>query len=226
VNGNLLAANTYDQYGVPGTNNQGAFQYTGQLWLANAGLYYYKNRIYSPALGRFLQTDPIGYGDGPNWYNYVHGDPVNGSDPSGLDGDTSVAEVVVTALIGLAGPATLNTGNAPDPKGAPTPVAEVVVHAKRGSPQSKPPPTPPDPESRNPFAHYDPQGRKDICQIYNVIDGNGGTITNGATAAASVATKGTAAAARGRVSAVLTGAQVLFALLDEGLKSAGAGCDQ
>jgi len=92
VNGNLLAANTYDEFGVPGPNNQGAFQYTGQLWLANAGLYYYKARIYSPTLGRFLQTDPIGYGDGLNWYNYVHGDPVNGSDPSGTCGNSVVID--------------------------------------------------------------------------------------------------------------------------------------
>jgi hypothetical protein len=24
-------------------------------------MYYYKNRIYSPTLGRFMQTDPVGY---------------------------------------------------------------------------------------------------------------------------------------------------------------------
>ena len=32
---------------------------------------------------RFMQPDPIGYGDGLNWYNYVGGDPVNHGDPSG-----------------------------------------------------------------------------------------------------------------------------------------------
>ena len=34
-------------------------------------------------MGRFLQTDPIRYGDGANIYAYVHGDPVNGTDPNG-----------------------------------------------------------------------------------------------------------------------------------------------
>jgi RHS repeat-associated protein len=84
--GAMFAIDTYDEYGKPGASNQGRFQYTGQKWLAELGLYDYKARMYAPALGRFLQTDPIGYGSGPNLHAYVRGDPVNLTDPLGLAG--------------------------------------------------------------------------------------------------------------------------------------------
>jgi RHS repeat-associated protein len=92
ASGNAIGVNRYDEYGIPASTNIGRFQYTGQAWLPELGMYYYKARIYSPTLGRFVQTDPLGYEDGVNWYNYVSSDPINSTDPSGLRGDGTTTE--------------------------------------------------------------------------------------------------------------------------------------
>jgi RHS repeat-associated protein len=74
---------TYDEFGRTRNQYYYRFGYTGQARLTR-DLYHYKARIYWGAGGRFLQPDPIGYGDGMNLYAYVGGDPVNGRDPTGM----------------------------------------------------------------------------------------------------------------------------------------------
>jgi RHS repeat-associated protein len=81
----VTAINTYDEYGIPAASNAGTFQYTGAMWLSGPALYLNGLRNYGAHLGRFNQSDPMGYGgDGPNLYAYVLNDPVNRTDPLGL----------------------------------------------------------------------------------------------------------------------------------------------
>jgi hypothetical protein len=60
--------------------------FTGREWLGQAGIYDYRNRVYSASLGRFLQTDPIRFTAGDvNLYRYVSNTPINLWDPFGLE---------------------------------------------------------------------------------------------------------------------------------------------
>ncbi|WP_153138727.1 RHS repeat-associated core domain-containing protein [Paraburkholderia agricolaris] len=48
-------------------------------------MYYDRNRYYSPATARFISEDPVGWASGQtNAYAYVNGNPVQFTDPSGL----------------------------------------------------------------------------------------------------------------------------------------------
>jgi RHS repeat-associated protein len=61
------------------------FLFTGREWIDEADLYDYRNRVYQPILGRFMQADPVSFsGDDVNLYRYVSNNPTSWVDPLGL----------------------------------------------------------------------------------------------------------------------------------------------
>ena len=70
------------------------FQYTAREFDSDTGLYYYRARTYTPAIGRFLQKDPLALAFplvrsvDANLYLYVSDNPVNLVDPTGYSQHT------------------------------------------------------------------------------------------------------------------------------------------
>ena len=104
--GNASAVYTYGSFGESSQLNEERFRYTGQQLLSDLGLYYYKARLYSPDLGRFLSEDPVGF-DGVNFYAYVDNSPLIYRDPDGQN-PLALPAAIAGGLIGAASELFLN----------------------------------------------------------------------------------------------------------------------
>jgi RHS repeat-associated protein len=62
-----------------------------------AGDYEFRNRVYSPSLGRWLSNDPLGFEAGDqNWYRAIGNNPGNGNDTNGLQRGNEWKDLKVT----------------------------------------------------------------------------------------------------------------------------------
>jgi RHS repeat-associated protein len=106
--GELVARYQYDAFGQRSqtislvTQDMG---FTGREYDAESGLYHYRARAYDPAVGRFLQSDPLGFAAGDlNLYAYTWNDPANWTDPSGLSAERTYAAMQAFAIASEAKP--------------------------------------------------------------------------------------------------------------------------
>ena len=81
---------SYDSAGTlfaAGGGTANKFRFAGEQWDSDLGLYYLRARYYNPSDGRFVSTDTFeGSQSDPlslHKYLYCHGNPINGTDPSG-----------------------------------------------------------------------------------------------------------------------------------------------
>lgn len=64
-------------------------RFPGQYFDAETGNHYNYFRDYSPEIGRYVESDPIGLRGGLNTYGYVTSDPLTLTDPFGLYGTSN-----------------------------------------------------------------------------------------------------------------------------------------
>jgi RHS repeat-associated protein len=106
TSGNVIERYRYDAFGAPtfytgtwgprsNTIYDNRFLFTGREYPATYrstyitpafNFYEYRARAYNPTLGRFMSEDPKGFDAGDyNLFRYCHNDPIDFTDPMGLD---------------------------------------------------------------------------------------------------------------------------------------------
>lgn len=84
--GQVIWTAELDPFGHATTTNPDIVQnlrFPGQYYDQETGWHYNMQRYYDPALGRYLQSDPIGLEGGVNAYAYALNNPANLTDPTG-----------------------------------------------------------------------------------------------------------------------------------------------
>jgi RHS repeat-associated protein len=82
--GSIVEQISYDSFGNRVGSSRTRYGYTGRERDPDTGQLYYRARFYDPQIGRFTSEDPIGLSGGINSFAYVHNNPLNATDPSGL----------------------------------------------------------------------------------------------------------------------------------------------
>ena len=85
----------YGQVAAEDPDHPNPYMFTGRRFDIETGLYYYRARCYNPHIGRFMQTDPVGYSAGINWYLYCRNNPLGFVDPSALDWEDPDLNIVL-----------------------------------------------------------------------------------------------------------------------------------
>ncbi len=74
-----------------------ALQFQARYYEASTGLYHFRSRWYDPTLQRFNSEDPIGLEGGINPYVFAENNPVNFTDPFGLQPPGMLEGITVVA---------------------------------------------------------------------------------------------------------------------------------
>ena len=91
ASGSVVNSYSYLPFGEKLSSTAGVanpFTYVGEYGVMDegSGLYFMRNRWYDPAIGRFVQQDPIGMAGDTNLYRYTANNPLAFVDPDGTDG--------------------------------------------------------------------------------------------------------------------------------------------